>query len=207
MDELARGHAIVLADDLAGGLGVLVFAAEKTVTGAMTFVVEHSSGLVCVALPTARCAQLRLPPMCPPEDRSAPDYCVTFDAAEGTTTGISARDRARGARLLADPTTTPEDRVRPGHLIPLRAADGRVLERVGRAEAAVRLTELAGLAPAAVLAEVVSPADPTRLCEGTETAAFAAAHGLVCVSLTDVVEYELAALDEPVPTARMRGPS
>ncbi|MEV6898941.1 3,4-dihydroxy-2-butanone-4-phosphate synthase [Amycolatopsis sp. NPDC051372] len=203
--ELARGRAIVLEDDLAGGVGILVFAAAKASTRTMAFLIEHSSGFVCVALPAARCAQLKLPPTCARTGSSTPDYCVAFDAAEGTTTGISARDRARGAKLVAEGATTPDDLVRPGHLIPLRAADGRVLERPARAEAAIRLAEIAGLAPVAVLADVVSTMDPTRMCDGLEATEFATVHGLARLSLTDVVEYELAAVDEHVPAALKRG--
>ncbi|WP_326838004.1 3,4-dihydroxy-2-butanone-4-phosphate synthase [Amycolatopsis rhabdoformis] len=196
--EFARGRPIVLVDDFAGEAGVLLLAAETVTPAGMAFVVDHTSGFVCVALPAARCAQLRLPPMCAPTSTALPDFCVTFDAAEGITTGISARDRARGARLVADPASGPADLVRPGHLIPVRAADGRLLERVGRAEAAVRLAELAGLAPATVLADLVAAADPTRMCAGAEAREFAAEHGLASVALTEVVEHELAALDDHV---------
>jgi 3,4-dihydroxy-2-butanone 4-phosphate synthase len=99
--QLARSHPIVLVDEAADGVAVLVHAAETITTEAMAFMVKHTSGLVHVALTASRCAQLRLPPMWPFGDPSTPDYCVTFDAREGTTTGISAHDRALGAKLLA----------------------------------------------------------------------------------------------------------
>jgi 3,4-dihydroxy 2-butanone 4-phosphate synthase/GTP cyclohydrolase II len=189
--QLARSHPIVLVDEAADGVAVLVHAAATITTEAMAFMVKHTSGLVHVALTESRCAQLRLPPMWPFGDPSTPDYCITFDAREGTTTGISAHDRALGAKLLASSETTYADLLRPGHLIPIRAADGLVLARAGRPETAIRLVELAGLPPVAVLAEVVSTQEPTRMCTEAEGKHFAAEHGLAILSLADVVRHEL----------------
>ncbi|WP_410668051.1 3,4-dihydroxy-2-butanone-4-phosphate synthase [Amycolatopsis sp. cmx-4-68] len=185
--QLARAHPVVLVDE--AGV-VLVHAAATITTEAMAFIVKHTSGLVYVALTASRCAQLRLPPMWPFGDPSAPDHCVTFDAREGTTTGISAHDRAVGAKLLARSDTTHADLLRPGHLIPIRAADGPVLARAGRPETAIRLVELAGLPPVAVLAEVVSTQEPTRMCTEAEGRQFATEHGLAALSPADVVRHE-----------------
>lgn len=189
--QLARSQPIVLVDNAADGTAVLVHAAETITTEGMAFMVKHTAGLVYVALTSSRCAQLRLPPMWPFSDPATPDYSVTFDAREGTTTGISAHDRALGAKLLASSETTYAALLRPGHLIPMPAADGLVLARAGRPETAIRLVELADLPPVAVMAEVVSTLEPTRMCIGEEGKLFATEHGLATLSLADVVRYEL----------------
>ena len=188
---VAAGEPIILVNgEDCDSDGALVIAAELVTAKTMSFVVRHTSGLVCVALPSAECDRLNLPPMCGiSQDRHGLSYAVTVDAAQGTTTGISSGDRARTAQVLADTHSQPADLVRPGHIIPIRAHDEGVLARFGNAEAAVDLTRLAGVSPAGVIGEVVSLDDPRRMAHRSELMRFAADHGLHAISIADLVRY------------------
>ncbi|KDN16102.1 hypothetical protein DV20_42970 [Amycolatopsis rifamycinica] len=192
LTALADGDPVVLVDEQARA-GFLVAAAETTTTAGIAFLVRHSSGLLCVALPAAECDRLRLPPMSaaghPPAEFAA---CVTVDAATGITTGISAHDRARTVALLADPAASESDFHRPGHVIPVRRTAGGVLRHRGAAEAAADLTEAAGRRPAAVFAALVGLGRPTDLAGPAELAAFAEAHSLATVSIGDVLAHRLS---------------
>jgi 3,4-dihydroxy 2-butanone 4-phosphate synthase/GTP cyclohydrolase II len=190
-EDLRAGRPVLVVDDQGReDEGDLVVAAELVTARTMAFVVAHTSGFVCVALSGEACDRLHLPPMTAastePRDTA---YRVTVDARDGVGTGISASDRARTARLLADPATAPAELTRPGHVVPLRARDGGVLARPGHTEAAVDLARFAGLRPAAVLCEVVSPSDPTRMAGRAELAGFAATHGLTTVHVADLVAH------------------
>jgi 3,4-dihydroxy 2-butanone 4-phosphate synthase/GTP cyclohydrolase II len=114
-------------------------------------------------------------------------FTVSVDAREGVSTGISAADRARTIRLLADPSASPHDLARPGHLFPLRYAEGGVLRRAGHTEAGVDLARLAGLQPAAVICEIVN--DDGTMRRLPDLATFAAEHGLVLISIADLIPY------------------
>jgi 3,4-dihydroxy 2-butanone 4-phosphate synthase/GTP cyclohydrolase II len=186
---IRRGETVVLIDDLGGGVGLIVVAAEFATSAAMAFVVRYCSGFVCVGLTTARTAELGIPDMV--HDTSgggtAP-LSVSFDYVHGTTTGISAFDRSRTAMSLVDSGTRTADLARPGHLHALRAHDDGVLGRPGRAEAAVDLARLAGLSPGGVLCELVS-ADGLSLMGGAEALTFAAEHRLVAMNLSELVRH------------------
>ncbi len=118
------------------------------------------SGYVCVPLSPERADALDLPMMLKTQtDRHGTAYTITVDYADGTTTGISAHDRALTALKLSDPTSKPKDFLRPGHILPLRAVKGGVLARGGHTEAGVDLSKLAGLQPAAVICELVREQD------------------------------------------------
>ena len=121
------------------------------------------------------------------QDRKGTAYTVSVDARDGVTTGISAADRAHTIRLLADPATTSDDLARPGHVFPLRAAEGGVLRRTGHTEAGVDLARLAGLRPAAAVAEVTATdGSMARLPDLVE---FCQQHGLTLISIADLVKY------------------
>jgi len=176
--------AVVLLDDHVRGsaMGLLVCPAPHVDVDVMRFVVKHTSGFVCVALPPATCDRLDLRPMAGQGwTHGTLQYTVTVDAAAGITTGISARDRARTIRLLGDPTTTDTDLNRPGHVVPVRVEDGAA----GRATAAVAALswcrETAGAA-AAMYAPIVSLRDPRFMAGVAESCAFAERHGLSRVS-------------------------
>jgi 3,4-dihydroxy 2-butanone 4-phosphate synthase/GTP cyclohydrolase II len=191
---LAEGRPVVVVDDEdRENEGDLIVAAELVEARTMAFLVRHTSGFVCVALPGAECERLALPPMHHTNrDGFGTAYRVTVDAVVGVTTGISARDRATTARLLASAHTRPADLARPGHVVPLAARAGGVLERAGHTEAAVDLTRLAGLQPAGVLCEIVSTREPGRMARRDELADFATEHGLVMISIADLATYRRA---------------
>jgi 3,4-dihydroxy 2-butanone 4-phosphate synthase/GTP cyclohydrolase II len=190
MERFQNGRAVVLVNDgVQPGTGMLVFAAEYATVELLAFTVRHSSGFVCVALPTERADDLQLPAQPHddgPSDALSASFAVTVDAVQGTTTGISAADRARTIRTLADPASGTKDFTRPGHVVPLRARPAGMQERVGLAEAAIELAQLAGLQLAAGLAEIVSADDPIEMAGGDELRAFAERHGLSLLTISDV---------------------
>ncbi len=187
--DIAAGKPVIVVDDATReNEGDLIFAAQCATPELLAFMVRHTSGYICVALPAAECDRLHLPPMYHTnEDRHGTAYTVTVDAREGVTTGISAADRARTIRLLADPATTADDLARPGHVVPLRARPGGVLQRPGHTEAAVDLARLAGLRPAGVLAELVDDSGGMRRMPDLRR--FADEHGLTLISVADLITY------------------
>ena len=190
LTALRRGEPVVVVDDEnRENEGDLVLAAEHATTERLAFMLEHTSGVLCVGLPAERCDALDLPPMVQRNtDPKQTAFTVSVDARLGTTTGISAADRATTIRTLVDPAARPDDLLRPGHVFPLRARDGGVLERAGHTEAAVDLARLAGLAPAGVLCEVVT-ADRTGMARVPELRALADRHGLAMISIADLIAH------------------
>jgi 3,4-dihydroxy 2-butanone 4-phosphate synthase / GTP cyclohydrolase II len=185
--ELAGGRAVLLVDD--ADRSSLVIAAQLASPGAVAFLVRHTSGFLCASLTEGDCDRLDLPPMVSTDGDDRPGefpFAVSVDARSGTTTGISARDRALTFNALADPTTVPGDLTRPGHVVPLRGRGGGVLERPGRAEATTDLCRLGGLRPAAVVGELVT--DHGAVPTAAERDRFCAEHGIVTVSIADVVD-------------------
>ncbi|WP_067901702.1 3,4-dihydroxy-2-butanone-4-phosphate synthase [Nocardia vaccinii] len=190
VSAIAAGRPVIVTDDAdRENEGDLIFAATHATTGLVAFMVRHTSGFICVALPESECTRLGLPPMCHEnEDRFRTAYCVTVDL-QGTGTGISAQSRARTIAALAAPETTAADLVRPGHVVPLRAREGGVLTRNGHTEAAVDLARLAGLPPAGALCEIVSADRPGEMAPGPELQRFAAEHDLIMISIRDLISY------------------
>jgi 3,4-dihydroxy 2-butanone 4-phosphate synthase/GTP cyclohydrolase II len=169
--------------------GDLVVAASHATPETMAFFVRHTSGLICAPVTNQRADELDLPLMVARNTESQRTaFTVTVDYRHGTTTGISAEDRSVTARALVDPEAQATDFNRPGHLHVLRARDGGVLKRAGHTEAAVDLARLAGLPPAGVLCEVVS-ADGLSMARRPELEAFAAEHGLLLVTIADLVRH------------------
>ena len=194
IERIAAGGIVVVADDEnRENEGDLIMAAQAATPEAIAFFVRHTSGVICAALPGDRCDALELPLMVPPAenaDQFRTAFTVTVDLAEGTTTGISAADRAATLRALADPRTRPGELHRPGHIFPLRARPGGVLERPGHTEAAVDLARLAGLHPAGVLSEIVL--DDGTMARLPELQVFARTHGLPLVSIADLIAHRAA---------------
>jgi 3,4-dihydroxy 2-butanone 4-phosphate synthase / GTP cyclohydrolase II len=205
---VARGEMVVVVDDAGReNEGDLIFAAEKATPEALAFTIRHTSGVICAAVSAERLDVLQLPLMV--ADNSEPHrtaFTVTVDYRHGTSTGISATDRASTLRALADPSVGPGDFLRPGHVFPLRARTGGVLERRGHTEAAVDLARLAGLRPCGVLCEIVN--DDGTMARPLELVTFAARHGLPLVSIADLVAYRrrTETLVERVAEARLPTP-
>jgi 3,4-dihydroxy 2-butanone 4-phosphate synthase / GTP cyclohydrolase II len=189
--EIAAGRPVVVVDDEdRENEGDLIFAAELATPELIAFMVRYTSGYICVPITDTDADRLDLPPMVRTnQDKRGTAYTVTVDAREGVTTGISASDRCHTIKLLAHPDTTSADLARPGHIVPLRAKEGGVLRRPGHTEAAVDLATLAGLRPAGVLCEIVSEKDPSGMAQSEELRAFADEHGLVMISIADLIAY------------------
>jgi 3,4-dihydroxy 2-butanone 4-phosphate synthase / GTP cyclohydrolase II len=189
--EVAAGRPVVVVDDEdRENEGDLIFAAQTATPELVSFMVRHTSGYICVGLTEGECDRLDLPPMHHTNsDSFRTAFTVTVDAKAGITTGISAADRARTIAMLADPTTEPGDLVRPGHVLPLRAREGGVLRRPGHTEAAVDLARMAGLAPAGALCEIVSAEDDGEMARADELRAFADEHGLVLITIAQLIAY------------------
>ncbi len=194
---IAAGGIVVVADDEnRENEGDLIMAADAATPEAIAFFVRHTSGVICAALTGADCERLELPLMVPPAqnaDQFRTAFTVTVDLAHGTTTGISAADRAATLNALANPAVAADAFNRPGHIFPLRARAGGVLERPGHTEASVDLARLAGRQPAGVLCELVL--DDGRMQRLPDLQRFAKEHGLPLVSIADLIEHLRSRVD------------
>ncbi|HZJ27116.1 MAG TPA: bifunctional 3,4-dihydroxy-2-butanone-4-phosphate synthase/GTP cyclohydrolase II [Acidimicrobiia bacterium] len=189
VEAIARGELVIVVDDAdRENEGDLIMAAERVTPETMGFMVRHTSGVICMPLPGERCDELRLPPMVADNtEQHRTAFTVSVDARHGTTTGISAADRAATVRAVIDPRTQPDDLSRPGHIFPLRYREGGVLKRAGHTEAGVDLARMAGCVPAGVLAEVVN--DDGTMARTPELERFADEHGLLMISIADLVRH------------------
>ena len=186
---IARGEMIVMVDDEdRENEGDLIMAAQFATAEKIAFIVRHTSGVVVAPLSGERCDDLRLPLMV---DNNTESHCTAFtisvDLLEGTSTGISAADRAATLRGLADPNISHSAFARPGHIFPLRAREGGVLKRAGHTEAAVDLARLAGLQPAGIICEIQN--DDGTMSRLPDLKKFCAEHNLLLSSIADLVEY------------------
>jgi 3,4-dihydroxy 2-butanone 4-phosphate synthase / GTP cyclohydrolase II len=191
LEDFRAGRMIIVVDDEdRENEGDLVLAAEKVTPEAINFMTLRGRGLICVALPAERLEALRIPMMTPGgvnTSRFGTAFTVSVDARHGTTTGISAHDRAITVRALTDPATTPEDLAMPGHIFPIRAREGGVLVRSGHTEAAVDLARLVGLYPAGVICEILN--EDGSMARLPQLEDFAATHGLKIISIADLIAY------------------
>jgi 3,4-dihydroxy 2-butanone 4-phosphate synthase/GTP cyclohydrolase II len=182
------GMVLVVDDEDRENEGDIIMAAEFATPQAMAFMVRWTSGVLCVALPPERLDALHLSLMVDRnEDAMGTAFTVTVDYRHGTTTGISAADRALTVRALVDPDSKAADFHRPGHVFPLRAVPDGVLRRPGHTEAAVDLTRLAGLQPGGVLAEVVN--EDGTMARLPQLVEFAAVHGLPLITIRDLIAF------------------
>ena len=186
---VARGDMVLVVDDKdRENEGDLILAAEHATPEKITFFVKHTSGVICMPMVGERLDQLGLPLMVLDNTESQRTaFTISVDYRPGTSTGISAADRATTIRALIDPATRPADLAKPGHIFPLRYREGGVLKRAGHTEAAVDLARLAGLEPAGVLCEVVR--DDGEMARLPDLEAFAAEHGLLLISIADLIRY------------------
>jgi 3,4-dihydroxy 2-butanone 4-phosphate synthase/GTP cyclohydrolase II len=190
IEQLRRGGMVVVVDDEdRENEGDLVMAAQDVTAESMAFFLEYTSGVFCVPLESDRADELDLPLMVVANtEAQRTAFTVSVDYRHGTTTGISAHDRARTVRALIDPSTRATDLNRPGHIFPLRYRNGGVLKRAGHTEATVDLCRLAGKQPAGVLCEIVS-ADKSDMARMPELEKFADRHGLPIVTIADLIRY------------------
>lgn len=185
-EEIADGGMVVVAAGAGrGDVGGLVMAAEHVTAADVAFLGRRACGIVCVALTGERCDALDLPPMVAGRGGAQrPAFTQSVDLALGTTSGISAADRAATIAALADEAATPACFHRPGHVFPVRARDGGVLARAGLAEAAVELTRMAGLHPAGAFCAVVDDDGAA-----VDLRLLALRHGLPVIALADLVAH------------------
>jgi 3,4-dihydroxy 2-butanone 4-phosphate synthase/GTP cyclohydrolase II len=186
---MARGEIVVIVDDEdRENEGDFIMAAEFATPEKLAFIVRYSTGVVCCPLTDERCDDLRLPLMVEQNTESQRTaFTDTVDLIEGTSTGISAADRAATLRALADPTLTYKAFARPGHIFPLRARQGGVLKRAGHTEAAVDLARLAGCQPAGIICEIQN--DDGTMMRLNDLRTFCNEHGLLLSSIAQLIEY------------------
>ncbi|CAK7354614.1 unnamed protein product [Dovyalis caffra] len=213
IEDIRQGKLVIVVDDEdRENEGDLIMAASKATPEAMAFIVKHGTGIVCVSMKAEDLERLELPLMVTDkenEEKLSTAFTVSVDAKRGTTTGVSAHDRAATVLALASEDSKPEDFNRPGHIFPLKYREGGVLKRAGHTEASVDLAMLAGLEPVAVLCEVVD--DDGSMARLPRLRQFAHAENLKIISIADLIRYrrkrdrlvELAAAT-PIPT--MWGP-
>lgn len=181
------GFVIVFDAESRENEGDLMVAAEHTTVPAMRFLLEHTCGVVCVAMPPDRADALELAPMVEPNTGLHDTaFTVSVDHVSGTT-GISAAERALTIRALADPATAAEDLARPGHVFPIRAAAGGTLERDGHTEAGVDLSLLAGLSGVTAICEVVL--EGYGMARLDDLVTLADKHDLPLISVADIARY------------------
>lgn len=181
---------IVVDDEDRENEGDFVFAAEKVTPDAINFLAKHGRGLVCVALLPDRASELQLDPMVD-ENTSLHQtaFTVSVDVLDGTTTGVSAADRAATVLSLVRPGTRPSDLGRPGHIFPLRGLEEGVLRRSGHTEAAIDLARLAGLYPSGVLCEIMN--DDGTMARVPQLMEIADRFGLHIVTIQDLIQYRM----------------
>jgi 3,4-dihydroxy 2-butanone 4-phosphate synthase / GTP cyclohydrolase II len=190
LEELRQGRPVILVDDEdRENEGDLILAAEHATPDWVNFMLKECRGLLCVALTEERAKALDLPLMVERnQDPQGTRFTVSVDA-RGTTTGISAFERAATIRLLADPEARPQDFRRPGHVFPLVARPGGVLRRAGHTEATVDLLRLAGLTPVGSLIEILK--EDGTMARLPDLLEFAGRHGLKVGTIADLIRYRL----------------
>ncbi|MHB8454777.1 MAG: bifunctional 3,4-dihydroxy-2-butanone-4-phosphate synthase/GTP cyclohydrolase II [Acidiferrobacterales bacterium] len=191
IDELRRGHMVVIMDDEdRENEGDLLIAAEYVRAEHVNFMARHARGLICLTLTQERCRQLQLPLMVNDNgSRMSTNFTVSIEAAEGVTTGISAADRATTVRAAIRSDAGPRDIVQPGHVFPLMAQRGGVLARAGHTEAGVDLPRLAGLSTASVICEILN--DDGSMARLPQLEVFAHEHGLKIGTIADLIRYRM----------------
>ncbi len=189
IEDIKAGKPIVVVDDEdRENEGDLIIAAEKITPDTVNFLATHGRGLICVSLTRDRLEQLKLYQMVEQNTaRLGTRFTVSVDALEGTTTGISAGDRAKTIRVLVDPKSKPEELARPGHIFPIEALPGGVLARAGHTEASVDLARLAGLQPVGVMSEIMD--DDGTMRRGDRLAEFTRRHNLKLISIRDLIAF------------------
>ena len=191
VEEIRNGRMIIIVDDEdRENEGDLVCAAELVTPEIISFMAIHGRGLICMPLTEERCDELQLHPQTSDNTSSmGTAFTISIEAKSGVTTGISAADRAKTILTAVDPSSRASDLARPGHVFPLRAKRGGVLVRVGQTEASVDIARIAGLAPAAVICEIMN--DDGTMARMPELEVFAEKHGLKIISVADLVRYRI----------------
>jgi 3,4-dihydroxy 2-butanone 4-phosphate synthase/GTP cyclohydrolase II len=188
---IRAGRMIVVVDDEdRENEGDLTMAASKITPEAVNFMAKHGRGLICLTMTPDRLDRLEIPlEVSDNSSRGDTAMCVSIDAKAGTTTGISAADRAKTIRMAIAPETAPRDLARPGHVFPLRARPGGVMVRAGHTEAGVDLARIAGLTDAGVICEIMN--EDGSMARVPELTKFARKHGLLMITIADLIRYRM----------------
>lgn len=192
IEEIRKGNMIIVVDDEdRENEGDFITAARNVTPEVINFMSKEGRGLICIALTDERCKDLQLEPMVSSNTSlHETAFTVSVDLiGQGTTTGISAQDRAKTIQALINPTTKASELGRPGHIFPLRAKAGGVLRRTGHTEAAVDLSRLAGFEPAGVLVEIMN--EDGSMARLPQLLEIAKKHSLKIISIKDLIEYRL----------------
>jgi 3,4-dihydroxy 2-butanone 4-phosphate synthase/GTP cyclohydrolase II len=189
IEDIKQGRFVIIVDDEdRENEGDLALAAEKVSAQAINFMAKHGRGLICLPATGERLDELQLPLMVDENTcKFGTAFTVSVDAKQGTTTGISAADRAKTIKAVVDPASKPDDLVRPGHIFPLRAREGGVLVRAGQTEAIVDLARLAGLYPAGVICEIMN--EDGTMARLPELEVIADRFGIKIISVADLIAY------------------
>jgi len=189
IEDIKQGRFVIIVDDEdRENEGDLALAAEKVSAQTINFMAKHGRGLICLPATGERLDNLQLPLMVDENTcKFGTAFTVSVDAKQGTTTGISAADRAKTIKAVVDPATKPDDLVRPGHIFPLRAREGGVLVRAGQTEAVVDLAKLAGLHPAGVICEIMN--EDGTMARLPELEVIADKFGIKIISVADLIAY------------------
>jgi len=189
IEDIRNGKMIILVDNEdRENEGDIIIAAEHCTPETINFMTTYGRGLVCVPITQNRAARLGLDLMVLENtDKYQTAFTISVDAVEGTTTGISAHDRAKTVQVLIDDETVPDDLRRPGHIFPLAAKKGGVLVRAGHTEGAVDLPRMAGLKPAGVICEILN--DDGTMARRPDLDKFAEKHGLKIATIADLIKY------------------
>lgn len=189
IEEIKAGRPVVVVDDEdRENEGDLILAADKIAAESVNFLAVHGRGLICVSMTQDRLEKLKLYQMVEQNTaRLGTRFTISVDALDGTTTGISASDRAKTIQVLVDPKSKAEDLARPGHIFPIEALPGGVLARAGHTEASVDLARLAGLSPVGVMCEIMD--DDGTMRRGDRLLEFTRRHNLKLISIRDLIAY------------------
>ncbi|XP_010272976.1 PREDICTED: bifunctional riboflavin biosynthesis protein RIBA 1, chloroplastic-like [Nelumbo nucifera] len=191
IEDIRQGKLVIVVDDEdRENEGDLIMAASLVTPAAVAFIVKHGTGIVCVSMKGEDLERLELPLMVTNkenDEKLRTAFTVSVDAKYGTTTGVSAHDRATTILALASKDSKSEDFNRPGHIFPLKYREGGVLKRAGHTEASVDLAVLAGLEPVAVLCEIVD--DDGSMARLPKLRQFAEKENLKIISIADLIRY------------------
>lgn len=191
INEFRQGGIMIVVDDEdRENEGDFVCAAEFVDPRVINFFATHGRGIICAPIDSARADRLGLPLMVDSNTSlHETPFTISVDYLHGTTTGVSAGDRAATVRALSEPTTRPEDLARPGHVFPLRSMEGGVLRRAGHTEAVIDLCRLAGLHEAGVLVEIMN--EDGTMARVPDLAAIASLHSLKIITVRDLIAYRM----------------
>ena len=191
MEDIQKGKFVIIVDDEnRENEGDLFIAAEKITPETVNFMMKEARGLICLSATHKRLRLLDIEPMVRENtDKKQTAFTVSIDAKKGTTTGISAHDRAKTIKDFVSDDIKPGDFTRPGHVFPLKAKEGGVLTRAGHTEASVDLARLAKLAPAGVICEITN--DDGTMARMPQLEEFAKKHDLKIITIKDLIEYRL----------------